>query len=755
MLGNRRKMAKAIDPKATTTFEGVRRHRFVALLFLRLLPVSVRVASVLSLSARSGDFARVGVCELTIDKLMKRITKGAFRSASFVIATATAILASNVNTFAIEGLTISVQCPNVVLGWPSNPGENYIVQWRPTLDLSTPWVTLTNSLPADWSTNWTFFVHSNVVQCGSGGSGGGSGGSPPSPSVASSVASTSLSSSLNAASASSDAVSSEPMAMRADGVGDAMPVRIFPPGFDLSAFIIFDPDTGERVSGRGYVVRETEANVSRTHGPQPMDGPTGGSSGPDPGYYQVVKEGVQIWNTALTNLTAAAVSNVISIQFEAGNDTGDLEDVTLLVDGIRYRGVTPLIAPAISGPLQVDTSFLENGDHTFQVMVGWRLPDGSDINNDSVHAYSDPLTLTVSNVIYFPDWEEEIGELGFAFYSFKTTCTNADWRIDVYDVSNNLAKTLTGHTADGVVETNWNLVDIHGATRATNENDSEFSAVITVADPVTKKPPTQKKGIAYPAHGQWAIAYQDAFGNMANSNAYWHAINSFGGMAAQFGGAHTVLPSSNPTNGQTFPLRYAWTNNPSPPTIAQKLADETALVGLLTNAPTRNFFYCGHGSGSRLVSIDLDALRYVYLNKHYYRFVYLKGCSTATGALPAAFGNNCTSAVDLSYFQKHGIRPRTFLGNNQDVFFANSGNYFDSDTGQTYTGGKVADRVIDFLNNFEFYWYFNYDITSAIYNAENDTPDLRTGWDDGPNLLLFGYQWLYIDQYNYQSDWQN
>src|SRR6185312_11407498 len=136
-------------------------------------------------------------------------------------------------------------------------------------------------------------------------------------------------------------------------------------------------------------------------------------------------------------------------------------------------------------------------------------------------------------------------------------------------------------------------------------------------------------------------------------------------------------------------------------------------------------------------------------------FVFLKGCSTATGTLPAAFGNNCPGPVDITYFQKHGIRPRTFLGNNSDVFFANvGGNFFDSDTGQTYPG-KVADRVVDFFTNFEFYWDFNYDITTAIFNAENDTPDLRVGWDDGPNYLLFGFDGLRVDDYNYQSDWQN
>src|ERR1017187_5315980 len=107
-------------------------------------------------------------------ELMKLLKHGA-RLAVFV-----ALVASSASVSAIEGLQISVQCPDVVLGWPSISGEYYIVQWRPTLNPSTPWVTLTNSLPADWTTNWTVFVHSNQVQCASPGTkrGRGGGGHP-------------------------------------------------------------------------------------------------------------------------------------------------------------------------------------------------------------------------------------------------------------------------------------------------------------------------------------------------------------------------------------------------------------------------------------------------------------------------------------------------------------------------------------------------------------------------------------------------
>ena len=59
------------------------------------------------------------------------------------------LLSSTARAPAVEGLQISVKCPDVSLGLAQRPGENYIVQWRPNLDPGTPWVTLTNSLPAE------------------------------------------------------------------------------------------------------------------------------------------------------------------------------------------------------------------------------------------------------------------------------------------------------------------------------------------------------------------------------------------------------------------------------------------------------------------------------------------------------------------------------------------------------------------------------------------------------------------------------
>ncbi len=589
---------------------------------------------------------------------------------SFVTA---ALLCCSIPAFALEDLQVSLQSSNVVLSWPSDPSETYVIQYRPTLTSTNGWQTLTASWPGDTSSNVTFFVHTNGADYGyattnsGGGSGGGGGG-------------------------------------------------MIPPG----------------------------------------GGGSGGGSGltyiPGVGFYQAARLGVHIVGV---NIFTNVVSNTIAIPFEAANEIGSLHSIVVLVDGTRYRGADPIVTPNISGKITFDTSFLENGDHTVQVVASWLNPDVTDMNNHFFTRSSDGFTLSVSNVISYPDWDDEIGELGFAYYSFETTCTNSTWQIDIYDVSNRLARTLTGNTGAGLVETNWDLIDTNGMMRATNDADFEFSAIITVGDPTSKATPPKRKPFAYPSQGRWMIVYQDKFGSCVRSNEYWNSIYSFGSIGAANGGAVSVFPTpGHPEYGQTFPMRYAYTNNSTPPTGAQIIADENAFFGMLTNNLNRNFYFNGHGNGETFATIDSSAVSAFLTKRHYFRFVFLDACSTANGSLPAAFGINMSAPQSLGYFQTHGLRPRTFLGYNKDVIYAEAGDFVDSSTGLHYPY-RIPERNLDFLNNLEFYWYFNYDITTSIYNAQNDTPDLRYGWEDGADLNLYGYDGLYINGYNYQTDWSN
>ena len=226
-----------------------------------------------------------------------------------------------------------------------------------------------------------------------------------------------------------------------------LPLGVYPPGTDLSAFRIFDPSSGESVSGSGYIVSQLSLNRAQLNDSETeQDDP--GASTPEPGFYQVVRDGVYI--VGVSNLTSGPVSDTIALSFEAGNAIGTLLQVNLLVDGVPCRGGKNLAGPPFyPGQVSLDTGFLENGDHWIQLEAGWSNPDTGDLNNFMIRRVSDGFTLSVSNVIYYPEWEEEIGELGVTAYLAKTTCINADWRIDIYDAGSNFVQTLTGHTSDG------------------------------------------------------------------------------------------------------------------------------------------------------------------------------------------------------------------------------------------------------------------------------------------------------------------
>src|ERR1700743_3697139 len=72
-----------------------------------------------------------------------------------IILTAALLLTCIVPSFAIEGLQVSVQCTNAILTWPclDDGSEQFVVQYRPTLDVTDQWQTLETDLPATFGTN--------------------------------------------------------------------------------------------------------------------------------------------------------------------------------------------------------------------------------------------------------------------------------------------------------------------------------------------------------------------------------------------------------------------------------------------------------------------------------------------------------------------------------------------------------------------------------------------------------------------------
>src|SRR5882724_10325968 len=291
------------------------------------------------------------------------------------------VLASAVPVFAIEGLQISVQCSNVVLRWPSDEfsGETYIVQRKSDLTSTNPWITLTNYMPPDSGTNITFFIHSNVVQnpCNCGGSGGGS---------FAAMTAGGNASRLSMLLAREEApLPTEPMVMPADGKSRPLPLVIYPPGFDISGMLVYDPRISDWVFGSQYVRPTPLMSYSRAGSLMTGDlDPSGGggdspdSGGtatvPETGFYRVVRNGAHLW--AMTNDTT--FSGVVTIPVEVGNDSGDgsgiLLNVSLVENGSPVSDGSYVMAPILA-PLQItmDTTRMANGVHEIFARATWQI----------------------------------------------------------------------------------------------------------------------------------------------------------------------------------------------------------------------------------------------------------------------------------------------------------------------------------------------------------------------------------------------
>ncbi|MGH7941435.1 MAG: hypothetical protein ACREFR_10240, partial [Limisphaerales bacterium] len=186
------------------------------------------------------------------------------------------------------------------MSWPSATNETYVVQYMGTLQATDMWLTLTDGLPAATSGNVTYFVHSNIVQYPPAGSGGGS-------------SSNIYPEEMSRTSANSDA----PMAIPPNGSGATVPLALYPPGFDLSGFLIYDPSTGESVSGNGYSVKSVSPMKSQGDGMQPLDASS--DTNVATGFYRVVRDGVHIFG--LTN--GEVLSGTVQQPIEFAVDTTD------------------------------------------------------------------------------------------------------------------------------------------------------------------------------------------------------------------------------------------------------------------------------------------------------------------------------------------------------------------------------------------------------------------------------------------------
>jgi hypothetical protein len=670
---------------------------------------------------------------------MKTITKQFFKGIPIIVASA-GLFATGINTFAIEGIHLSVQSSNVILSWPStNNGESYIVQYRQTLNATDAWQTLADYYSPASDTNITFYTNFSAVQNFYSSYGGSSFAA--------------MSSSQNTmALAPTESVTPLPMAIPANGSGGAVPLAIYPPGFDLSGFLIYDPFTGESVSGAGYSVNTLALSSQQFDTPQPLNGGATGNGGPSPapatGFYRVVRDGAHLFG--ITN--GMTLSGVVTIPVEVANGYGNLDNLSLTENDAPVYGATSQDAP-ISLPLQltVDTTQMSNGVHQISASARW-----DDTNGGLWEADSPSVTVNVYNEITFPNWMPRFGELGNSLMiAVQSAHPDVDWWIDIYDSQYAYIGTFSGHTYNGTIEGYWNLLgpynEFHGddtfhfvVTTEWTSSLAQQGAVASAASGTASAvaPPLWKVTDPWFGSGGWVGVTQHAFDGLIDHDLLYAELGGFVG-AAQNVGWQVSPPPYTDNNDNPAPFAINFQNG-------SEYTDWATFRNALYNPNSRNLVYFGHGGPNNLgynwsdTNVSISAKEIARMlhtipdnqtNRHAFRFVFLDGCSTAKGTLPEAFGIIHKPITDVGYYTGAAIRPSAFAG-------------WSGDKWVSYVGGiNVYLPHVNFISHIETQMLLGWGLQESVdYSAS--APDLYWTFLWTGQFKVFGFTDLHYGQYN-------
>ncbi len=328
----------------------------------------------------------------------------------------------SMSTHAIEGLRISVVQSNVVLGWPSQTNENFIVQWRAAFDTNTPWTTLATNHLAATDTNWTVFTHTNQIPGNTNistmGGGGGSGGPPPMM-----MATTTP----TASSPDADKVNKEKLKKN-----DLPPVPWDPASW-----------TTAKTPKKDVTV-------------QPFDEPVGDpNAATSQGFYRVVRTGVHLLRLADLN----GDPTLPQFSLELGFAHGELGAIDLVNEGGVVPGTAHFAPPFTNLLFSVNTLRLTNGVHPLQAYSRLLLiPATNDMvaTEVAVEAQSQAYPLVVSNLISFPYWEPDFDSTVW----IQARCAQevADYFVHYFDEQSQYIGTMGGHTTNGFIRSDWNLI---------------------------------------------------------------------------------------------------------------------------------------------------------------------------------------------------------------------------------------------------------------------------------------------------------
>lgn len=289
-----------------------------------------------------------------------------------VLLTLLGLVLSPFRLGAIEGLKISVTCPDVILSWPSKTGETYVVQYRATLNTNDPWVTLTNTLPAALNTNSTRFIHTNVSECPQVGSG-----------QSASLQTDRPTTTVEERAARREQYRQEIQAMLEKMMGD----------MQEAATLAASNRAWKKANG----VTTTQVAASSSETTSPAESEAISSTGV--GFYRVVRTGVSLFGVTSGQVFSGVVSLPIEIGVASGNNV--LTEVTLAplssqeTEDKRPAGVELYVLNAANRDpfLLWDTHRTTNGTYVLKAAVT--------LNGDNLIT-GVPVNVVVANQIQMP-----------------------------------------------------------------------------------------------------------------------------------------------------------------------------------------------------------------------------------------------------------------------------------------------------------------------------------------------------------------
>jgi hypothetical protein len=675
------------------------------------------------------------------------------------------LLVSGFTSHAITNTAIAVSGTNIVLSWPSYGYESYLVQFRQTLDPSDSWSVLTNAYRAN-STNCTTLTLPGVVPGTSGSSAAMAAGG-------------------NACSMSLATETTGPLVAPTDGSSGGVPLALYPPGFDLSNFDVFDPISGESVSGADYVTPLLQSASMTLDVPMPTDGGSGSDAAPAPtsGFYRVFH--IPDFSAGITNHIFNGPT-FIPVDYAEPDAPADYVDSTTVLIGGQPTDYAQFMlytnSTMTNWGVGIYFDRLPNGTNTIQLLTTVRQSD--DMNADTPYmVFSNaPVIITIGNLITFTNWDDLIwNNTNFTFKA--QTVANVDWEIDIYDWYGNFVNYQTGHSSDGNISWTWNLYDYWSNYRGNPDGDPVFYPYISVTGNLgnsvqgsgnspngnsTAGHWTPPAAATYPSLGAWLFGYQDNLYTDGTTNHEYLNQYYYGGIQNMEGGLFLW-----DITAYDYPIKlgrnYAQTDRDD----SWKQLTYNYLGS--SDGQIRNFYYNGHGasnaiggdinivdSSNHVVSakgfpgskakltsntVRNDIVFNKYSGFHFYRFVWLDGCNTAVGDFPEAWGiGKKTNNPDYyrSPANTYHTRPAAFIGWNTEVGGAG--------------WGTTANEWL-----FKSYWMGNWSVNNG---QETDSlSDNLTSASDGANwpsggssrlwgaMRLYGYRDIKFNEYNQQGNW--